>query len=160
VTSTVHERLIDYLTANGIRYREIEHPPAASAEEYSRIVGSALHEQAKALLLRRYRRTGAKDLLIHSLPGDQRSDLAALAEPLEAKRLRLATAEELKQATGCKFGELPSVGSIFGLPLSMDARLLTQQRIFFNSGRLDRSVVLDPRDLESVESPIVISSGA
>ncbi|MDH6486638.1 YbaK/EbsC family protein [Streptomyces sp. SAI-127] len=155
--SEVYHRLVDHLRNNGVPFQEIEHPPAASAEEYRRVVGSALHEQAKALLLRRHRRGGGKDLLIHVLPGDQRGDLDALAGPLEAKRLRMARGGELREATGCSFGELPSVGSVFGLPLSMDARLLAQKRIFFNAGVLDRSVILDPKDLEAVESPIVVT---
>jgi Ala-tRNA(Pro) deacylase len=155
--SEVYHLLIDHLTKHGVGFEEIEHPPAASAEEYSRVVGSALHEQAKALLLRRHRR-GGKDFLIHSLPGDQRADLHALAGPLEAKRLRMADADELEEATGCGFGELPSVGSVFGLRLSMDARLLTQKRIFFNAGVLHRSVVLDPNALKNLESPIVVAA--
>jgi len=155
--STAHSRVIEFLTTSEIPFEEIEHPPAASAEEYSRVVGSALHEQAKALLLRRYRRAGGKDLVIHSLPGDARGDLNALTEPLEAKRLRLASVDELKEATGCGFGELPSIGSIFGITLSIDARLLDQDRVFFNAGRLDRSVVLNPKDLSAVEAPIVVT---
>lgn len=155
--STVHRRVIEYLTSSQISFEEIKHPPAASAEEYSRVVGSALHEQAKALLLRRYRLSGGKDFIIHSLPGDQRGELDALTVPLQAKRLRLANADELKDATGCSFGELPSIGTIFGLPLSVDARLLTQHRVFFNAGRLDRSVVLNPNDLKDLEAPIVVS---
>ncbi|WP_181412109.1 YbaK/EbsC family protein [Streptomyces griseorubiginosus] len=152
-----HHRLIDHFTRHDVRFEEIEHPTAASAEEYSRVVGSALHEQAKALLLRRHRREGGKDLVIHSLPGDQRADLDALADALAAKRLRMASADELKEATGCNFGELPSVGSIFGLPLSMDVRLLEQSRIFFNAGVLDRSVILAPHDLQALESPLVVT---
>lgn len=153
---TVHGRVIEYLTSTGIPFEQIEHPPAASAEEYSRVVGSALDEQAKALLLRRYRRSGRKDLVVHSLPGDQRGVLDALALPLEAKRLRLATADELTGATGCSIGELPSIGSIFGLPLSMDGRLLAHDRVYLCAGRLDRSVILDPNDLKKIEDPIIV----
>ncbi|MFJ1561500.1 YbaK/EbsC family protein [Streptomyces mirabilis] len=158
--SEAYHRLIEHFTKNGVQFEEIEHPPAASAEEYSRVVGSALREQAKALLLRRYRRAGGKDFVLHSLPGDQRGDLDALTEVLDAKRLRMANAGELAEATGCTFGELPSVGSIFGIPLSMDARLLAQPRIFFNAGALDRSVVLDPQQLKALESPIVVAATA
>jgi Ala-tRNA(Pro) deacylase len=154
--NTIASRIVDYLTERKVPFELIRHPPAASAEEYSRVVGSALHEQSKALLLRRYPRTGGKDFVIHALPGDQRGDLDALAGPLAAKRLRMANADELKQSTGCDVGELPSIGSVFGLPLSMDARLLAQPRIFFNAGALDRSVVLDPRDLNDLESPIIV----
>ena len=89
---------------------------------------------------------------------DQRGDLEALATPLDAKRLRLATADELKAATGCNWGELPSIGSIFGLPLSVDERLLTHDRVFLCAGRLDRSVVLDPNDLIVLETPIIVST--
>ena len=154
--TTVHQRFIEHLISSGIPFEEIEHPPVAAAEEYSRAVGSSLDKQAKALLLRRYRRSGGKDLVVHSLPGDQRGDLGVLTEPLDAKRLRLATASELKAATGCDFGELPSIGSIFGLPLSMDERLLGHDKIFIGAGRLDRSVILSPDDFRRHEVPIIV----
>lgn len=155
--NTTYHRLIEHLNASGTPFEEITHAPAASAEEYSRTVGSALADQAKTLLLRRYRRAGGKDLVLHSLPGDTRAELDALAGPLDAKRLRLATADELDASTGRGFGELPPVGSIFDLPLSLDERLLARDRIFFNAGRLDRSVVLNPKDLCSLERPTIIS---
>jgi Ala-tRNA(Pro) deacylase len=156
--SSPHDRVIAYLTDAGIPFEVVEHPPAASAEEYSRIVGSQLQQQAKALLLRRYKREGGKDLIIHALPGDARGDLGELAGPLQAKRLRLASVDELEAATGCHFGELPSIGSIFGLPLSIDARLLEQDRVFFNAGRLDRSVVVDLNEVSKIETPIVVGA--
>jgi hypothetical protein len=41
-------------TASGTPFRELEHPPAASALDYHRIVGSRLGQQAKALLDRSF----------------------------------------------------------------------------------------------------------
>ncbi len=125
-------------------YREIEHPPAASALEYHGIVGSRLEQQAKALLLRRYRADGGKDYLVYALPGNAEADLDALQRATGSSRLRLATRAELSEQTGCRFGELPAVGSVFGCELVLDERLLHEPELYFNAGRLDRSFVIEP----------------
>ena len=150
-----YELLVDRFAAAGTPYREIEHPPAASAAAYHEVVGSRLAQQAKALLLRRYRPDG-RDYLIHTLPGDRSADLDSVAAAVGAVRLRLATARELQEATGCRFGELPPVGSVFGVALSIDERLLAEPEVYFNAGRLDRSFVVQPGHLRVLERPLVV----
>jgi Ala-tRNA(Pro) deacylase len=121
-------------------FREIEHRPAASALEYHQVVGSRLTQQAKALLLRRYRDDGGKELRHLLPPGGAEADLDAVSAAASSARLRLATRQELERQTGCRFGELPPVGSIFGCELLLDERLLTEDELYFNAGRLDRFV--------------------
>src|SRR5689334_20261566 len=139
--------------AEGVPFVEISHPPAASAADYHGVVGSRLAQQAKALLLRRYRASGAKDYVIHALPGDKSADLDALRTATESARVRLATPEELVRVTGCRFGELPPVGSIFGVELVLDDRLLGESELYFNACRLDRSFIVSPDALRALERP-------
>jgi Ala-tRNA(Pro) deacylase len=146
-----------YLTASGTNFREVTHPPAASAREYHRIVGSRLSQQAKALLFRRYRPDGGKDYLVYALPGDAEADLGVLARETGSVRLRLATRAELEQQTRCHFGELPPVGSIFDCELVLDKRLLGEDELFFNAGCLDRSFVMSPQALVSLERPTLVA---
>jgi Ala-tRNA(Pro) deacylase len=98
---------------------------------------------------------GAKDYLIYALPGNAEADLTSLAAASASTRLRLATSAELERTTHCRFGELPPIGSIFGCQLILDARLLNQTELYFNAGRLDRSVILVPGDLVRLESPLI-----
>ncbi len=156
--SSPYERLVDRFVTTGTPFREIDHPPADTAAAYHEVVGSRLAQQAKALLLRRYRADG-RDYLIHALPGDRSADLGSLAAAVGAVRLRLATARELHEATGCRFGELPPVGSVFGVALSLDDRLLAEPELYFNAGRLDRSFVVEPEHLRALERPVIVRDG-
>jgi Ala-tRNA(Pro) deacylase len=150
-----HAALRAHLLDHDTPFREIQHPPAASALEYHQVVGSRLTQQAKALLCRRYRDDGGKDYVIYSLPGDAEADLGALAAA-SGGRLRLATRQELERQTGCRFGELPPVGSIFGCQLILDERLLAEDELYFNAARLDRSFVVAPADLLALEQPMIV----
>ncbi len=140
----------------GTPFRELEHPPAAAAADYHAVVGSRLQQQAKALFLRGYHAEGSKDYLVYALPGDRTADLEALAG---RDRLRLATPAELFRATGCRFGELRPVGSIFGVELILDERLLAENELYFNTCRLDRSLVVAPRHLVALERPTIHRNG-
>jgi len=151
-----YEALLERFTSTGTPFRELSHPPAAAAADYHVVVGSRLAQQAKALLFRRYRRDGRKDYLVYAVPGDRTADLDALRTVASSTRLRLATAEELGRVTGCRFGELPPVGSIFGVELILDERLASEPELYFNAGRLDRSFVVEPRHLLALERPTIL----
>ena len=105
---------------------------------YDALVGSRLEQRAKALLFRRYADGGAKSYLVYALPGNAEAHV------------------ELERQTGCRFGELPPFGSIFGCALALDGRLLTVAELYFNAGRLDRSVVLTPDTLVALEAPTMV----
>jgi len=156
---TPYQALLERFAATRTPFREISHPPAAAAADYHVVVGSRLAQQAKALFLRRYRRDGRKDYFIYALPGDRTADLDALGRHVSSARLRLATPDELKRATGCGFGELPPVGSIFGVDLVLDERLVREPELYFNAGRLDRSFVVEPPHLVALEAPSLLPIG-
>jgi Ala-tRNA(Pro) deacylase len=157
MTARVYDALVERFTSTGTPFREITHRPAAAVAEYHVVVGSRLEQQAKALLFRRYRPGGGNDYLVMALPGDQRADLLALRAVAAAEQPRLATHAELHNVTGCRFGELPPVGSIFGLQLVLDDRLASEAELFFNAGRLDRSLIVQPRDLIALKRPTIMA---
>jgi Ala-tRNA(Pro) deacylase len=153
---STYDSLVELLDRAGVPYRELEHPPAASAAEYHRVVGSRLEQQAKALLFRRYAEDGTKSYLVFALPGSAEADVDRLRRATGSRRLRLATQDELHRQTGCRFGELPPFGSIFECELALDARLLGEEELYFNAGRLDCSIVLSPATLVAVEAPTTV----
>src|SRR6266540_6211602 len=65
--------------------------------------------------------------------------------------VRLGSRDELREVTGCGFGELPPVGGLFGLPLLFDQDLLAEDELYFNAGSLTASMVVSPRALEALE---------
>ena len=143
-----------YLDERKIAYEGIDHPPAASAEEYNRTLNTRYEQQAKVLLVK-YTKDGAQAYAVLAIQGHKRADLDKLKQVVGATKLRLADKEQLKEMTGCNFGELHPFAGIFGLPLWMDKDLLAQDRIYINAGCLDYSVIIDPKEVQKLESPLL-----
>jgi len=150
----VTERIIRHLDDNAVAYRLIEHEPAGSAEEYHQVLGTRYEQQAKALFLR-VKNGKQKSFAVLALQAQKRADLTASSDVLKASNVRLATADQLFEVTGCRFGELPPFGKPFDVPLLLDCDLLDESEIYFNIGDLSRSMALDPAALVELEAPIL-----
>ena len=148
------EKIINYLNDNNINFWRLDHPPAASAEEYHRTLGTSYEQQAKALLLR-YRAYGQKGFVVVTIQAQKKVDFNLIARKVGANSIKMATLVQLKETTGCNYGELPPIGRLFGMPLLMDKDLLTQDMIYFNAGDLSFSIAMPPRDLQRLEQPIM-----
>lgn len=154
MTMNVTELIARHLEDNGVAYRLIEHEPAGSAEEYHRVLGTGYEQQAKALFLR-VKRGKQKNFAIVALQAQKQADFSSTAALLKASEVRLATAGQLMEVTGCRFGELPPFGRPFGVPLLLDRELLEEAEIYFNIGSLSRSIALAPSALVELEEPVL-----
>ena len=150
----IKEQIITYLNDNNINFWKLDHPPAASAEEYHHTLGTRYEQQAKALLLR-YKNPGQKGFIVVAIQAHKKVDLALVSRKTGFATIKLANLVQLKEVTGCSFGELPPFGSLFGLRLMMDEGLLVQDRIYFNAGDHSFSIAMAPRDLLQLEQPIL-----
>jgi len=148
------ERITNYLRQNEVPFRSIDHPSAASAEEYQRTLGTRLEQQAKALFIR-YKKSNTKGFAIVALAAQKKADMENVRRLLFAKEVRLGTAEQLKEVTGCGYGELPPFGKMFSVTLLFDKDLLNEKEIYFNAGKLTSSIILNPVDLIKVEEPVL-----
>jgi Ala-tRNA(Pro) deacylase len=151
--TSVAERLRAYLDGHGVAYRLIEHAPAASADEYHAVLGTRYEQMPKAVFLR-YRDEDAQRFAILALQAPKRADLERVARLLDAGDVRLGSREQLREATGCDFGELPPLGGLFGLPLLFDQDLLSEDELYFNAGVLTASLAISPIALEALERPL------
>jgi Ala-tRNA(Pro) deacylase len=149
----VGARLREYFDDHGVAYRVIEHEPAASADEYHAVLGTRYEQMPKAVFLR-YRGSDGKRFAILAVQATKRADLERVRRLLDARDVRLGTREQLREATGCEFGELPPVGRLFGLPLLFDQDLLIEDELYFNAGSLTVSMAVRPNALETLEQPI------
>jgi Ala-tRNA(Pro) deacylase len=148
------EKIQSYLDENGIKYRLIEHPAAGSADEYHETLGTRYEQQAKALFIR-YKKPGDKGFVVLALQAQKRGDLDRVARLISAAEVRLGTARQLEETTGCGFGELPPLGRLYGLQLLLDKDLLTEDEIYFNAGSLTTSIAVDPKLIETLEQPLL-----
>lgn len=150
-----HDRIRAWLDQHGAAYRVLEHPPAGSAADYQRTLGTRLEQQAKALLLR-HRGPQGRGHVVVTVQAQKQADLEAVRAALGAAEVKLADRGALRDLTGCNFGELPPLARMFRLRLLMDQALLGEPEMYFNAGRLDRSLVMDPRVIARLEEPVLL----
>lgn len=150
----VYENIGRYFRDNQVLYKEIHHAPGADTEAYHQALGCRYEQQAKCLFLKVTDADGVR-FIICAIPAQKRANLKAVRRLLGAKDVRFASQDELKTVTGCDFGELAPTAKLFGLQLLLEAHFLTEQEIYLNAGRVDVSFVINPADLQRVETPII-----
>ena len=151
----IYAKIKKYFIDNDIHFREVAHEAGASAEDYHKALGCRYEQQLKCLLLKIYE-DGKEYFVVLTIPAQKRADFEVIKSAMNAKKVRMATKEELKTVTGCNYGELPPLGKIFNIQLIMDKDFLKEQETFMNAGKVDVSFVVNPLDLQRLEIPILI----
>ncbi len=150
----VSEKIVAYFQQHNVAYEGITHPPAASAQDYQKILGTQLQQQAKSLFVR-YKKSGERGFAVVTLQAQKQADLEKIRDLLGATSVKLAVKQQLAEHTGCAFGELPPLGKPFDVQLLMDTDLLAEKKVYFNAGRLDYSIAVDPKEIQRLEAPIL-----
>jgi Ala-tRNA(Pro) deacylase len=149
-SASVHESIRELLTSQGATFREVHHPPTFASAESAQARGEELRVGGKALLMK-----GEDDAYrLFVLPADRKVDSGALRKKLGFKRLRFASADELKELTGLVPGSVPPFGRpILPFDLYLDEALRTNDRIAFNAGSLTDSIILAMPDYLRIAAP-------
>ncbi|MEM9336974.1 MAG: YbaK/EbsC family protein [Patescibacteria group bacterium] len=152
------KRVLD--TAN-ISYKTFEHEAVRTSEEAAAIRPEYTLEQgAKALIIRAKLRDVSKDeecrFFQIVVPGDQKFDPKKVRDSINAKDIRFATEEEVKEITGgVQPGGVPPFGILFGLKVLVDESLLEHNEIIFNAGDRCYSIAMKSEDYQKVVKPVV-----
>jgi prolyl-tRNA editing enzyme YbaK/EbsC (Cys-tRNA(Pro) deacylase) len=148
--SPVLSTLRDWLSSQGVTFRELHHEPTLTSEQSARARGEELRVGGKALLMK-----GDDDQFrLFVLPADRKIDSGALRRKLGFKRLRFATPAELDAATGLVPGSVPPFGRpILPFELYLDEAIRTNDRIAFNAGTLTDSMIVPMTDYLRVAAP-------
>jgi len=155
VTADVFERLVALLSDAKARFRVIEHEAEGRSEKISVIRGNRPDQAAKAMVLDVRGGGGGRRHVLAILPGNRKLDFAAVARLFEARKCGFASPESAQELTGCAMGAVPPFSLNPGLSVVVDEDLLAHDTLFFNAGRLDRSMELDTKDWIAVAKPRV-----
>jgi Ala-tRNA(Pro) deacylase len=149
----VYTRLITDLDTAGCRYRLIEHAPEGRTELVSALRGHALARAAKCLIL--LVKLGKKQTryVLAVVPGDARLDLAAVKALLGASYVAFADAGKAEELAGSVSGTVLPFSYDERLELIADPALLDGGELYFNAGRLDRSIALASQDYQRLAAP-------
>ncbi len=147
----VYDTIIGVLEESGVEYRTMEHEAVRTSEEAAAVRGTRLEQGAKALVLE-----CGDELILAVISAASKVDFKALKKALEQKRVQMASADKVMDATGCRPGGVPPFGHLFGLRVIVDPTLLENEWIDFNAGERTRSVEMRAQDYVTLAGAEVI----
>ena len=153
MASEVFDRLVALLSEANAKFRVIEHEAEGKSEAISAIRGNRPEQAAKAMVLDVRGGGGGKRPVLAILPGSAKLDFNAVASLFEARKCGFASPETAQELTGCVMGAVPPFALNPALSIVVEEDLLANETLFFNAGRLDRSMELDTKDWIAVAKP-------
>jgi len=160
VAADVFEKLVALLSEAQAKFRVIEHEAEGRSEKISVIRGNRPEQAAKAMVLDMRGGGSGRRNVLAILPGNRKLDFAAVAKVFEARKCGFASPQSAEELTGCTMGAVPPFSLNPGLSVVVDEDLLANDTLFFNAGRLDRSMELDTKDWIAVAQPRVAKIAA
>ena len=160
MAADLFDRLVALLTDAKAKFRVIEHEAEGRSEKISVIRGNRPDQAAKAMVLDVRGGGGGRRHVLAILPGNRKLDFAAVASLFEARKCGFASPETAQEITGCPMGAVPPFSLDPALAVVVEEDLLANDTLFFNAGRLDRSMELDTRDWLAVARPQVAKIAA
>jgi Ala-tRNA(Pro) deacylase len=155
VAPDVFDQLVALLTESKATFRVIEHEAEGKSAEISVIRGNRPDQAAKAMVLDVRGGGGGRRHVLAILPGSRKLDFAAVAALFEARKCGFASPETAQALTGCVMGSVPPFALNPDLAIVVEEDLLANDTLFFNAGRLDRSMELDTKDWLAAAKPRV-----
>jgi len=159
-THDVFDRLVALLTQAKAAFRVIEHEAEGRSEAISTIRGNRPDQAAKAMVLDVRGGGGGRRSVLAILPGNRKIDFNAVAALFEARKCGFASPETAQALTGCVMGAVPPFALNPDLAIVVEEDLLTNETLFFNAGRLDRSMELATKDWLAAARPRVAKIAA
>jgi Ala-tRNA(Pro) deacylase len=150
-----YERLIALLDENQAQYRLIDHAAEGRTEVVSPLRGNALEQAAKCIIVMVKQGKKVTKYVLAVVSGDARVDLGALKTLLDGTYISFASPEIAEELAGSVVGTVLPFAFDERLELIADPELLKHDEIFFNAGRLDRSMALRTADYVRVARPRV-----
>ncbi len=143
----VYQNVIEILRKDNISYELIEHEPVYTMEQAQHVVGGLMAEEVKVLLVRVYKSKKTFEHFLFIWSGDRKVDFKKIVGKISAKRIKLASPEEVKSTLGIDIGALTPFGYETSYPTVLDSTLLKQSKLHLNPGVHDKTIILHPNSL-------------
>lgn len=148
-----YERLIALLDEGAASYRVIDHAPEGRTELVSAMRGHAPAEAAKCIVLLVKFGKKVSRFVLAVVPGDARVNMEALQRLMGASTVRFAEAGAAEALAGSGSGTILPFAFDPALELIVDPDVAASATMYFNAGRLDRSLALDTADYLRLARP-------
>ncbi len=153
MAADMFDRIVAMLSDANAKFRVIEHEPEGRSDKISAIRGNRPDQAAKAMVLDVRGGGAGKRHVLAILPGNRKLDFTAVAGLFAARKCGFASPDTAQELTGCVMGSVPPFSLNPALAIVVEQDLLGNDTLFFNAGRLDRSMELDTKDWLAVAQP-------
>jgi prolyl-tRNA editing enzyme YbaK/EbsC (Cys-tRNA(Pro) deacylase) len=142
------------LQEHGAEFRQLHHGPTRTSQQAADARGEPIEIGGKAIVAK-----VDETFRLFVISAARRLHSRAICKRLGAQRFRFATPEELHELTGLVPGCVPPFGRpILDLDLYVDTSILENDRIAFNAGSLEDSIILDRQTWLDIVRPAEIFS--
>ena len=142
-------KLVEFLDKNQIRYVNVSHSTAFTAQDVAESVHIPGKEMAKTVIVWM---DGAMAMVV--LPASSMIDFNKLKEFSGAKSVELASESEFKDRfPECEIGAMPPFGNLFNTRVYADKMLSDDREISFNAGSHHELIRLPYSDFERLVKP-------
>ena len=148
-----YEKLVSLLDREGASYRLIEHAPEGRTERVSAMRGHAASEAAKCMVLMVKMGKKVTRFVLAVVPGDRRVDIEAIKRHKRGTFARFCEPGIAETLAGSVSGAILPFAFNPRLELLVDPEIAGSETMYFNAGRLDRSVALSTKDYLRIARP-------
>jgi Ala-tRNA(Pro) deacylase len=145
--------LMAWLESQSVPFRLIEHAPEGRTDLVSQMRGNSPSAAAKCIVLLVKIGKKVTRYILAVVPGDRKVDLQAVKALLGGTYVAFASPELAERLAGSVTGTILPFSFNGELELIADPSLLSQDELFFNAARLDRSLALKTSDYLTLAKP-------
>lgn len=142
-------KLVEFLDSNHIKYVNVTHSTAFTAQDVAQSAHIPGKEMAKSVVVWM---DGSMAMAV--LPASSMVDFNKLKEVTSAKSVELASESEFKDRfPECEIGAMPPFGSLFDIKVVVDKSLAEDKEISFNAGSHRELIRMSYADYERLTKP-------
>ncbi|MCX6143328.1 MAG: YbaK/EbsC family protein [Ignavibacteriales bacterium] len=147
------KQLVDFLDTNDVKYVNITHSTAFTAQDVAESAHISGKEMAKTVIVWM---DGAMAMVV--LPAFSMVDFNKLKGAIGAKSIELASESEFKDRfPSCEIGAMPPFGNLFAMKVVVDAMLAEDKEFAFNAGTHHELIRMSYADYERLVKPTMAS---
>jgi Ala-tRNA(Pro) deacylase len=144
---------VDFLDTNNVKYVNITHSTAFTAQDVAESAHISGKEMAKTVIVWM---DGAMAMVV--LPASAMVDFNKLKQAVGAKSIELAGESEFKDRfPSCEIGAMPPFGNLFNMKVLVDTMLADDKEFSFNAGTHRELIRMSYADYERLVKPTMAS---
>jgi Ala-tRNA(Pro) deacylase len=148
-----YTHLLALFSEHNVAYRLIDHAPEGRTDLVSQMRGHDVRLAAKCMILMVKLGRKITRFALGVVPGDKKIDFDAIKHELRATYVSFAARDVAEAMSGSVVGTVLPFSFHPDLEVIVDPSLLENEEMYFNAGRLDRSMAMKTADFVALTHP-------